>query len=103
MPGQLTEALRWWRAAYPTLVGAQEDDVILALARLCQEIMAVHQFIDGNKRLAIALVDQAAVELLGRGIGATLLPEALFWIDASLTPRGEDLADLARFVKAALV
>jgi hypothetical protein len=41
--------------------------------------------------------------LLGRGIGAKLSAEALARIDELLTPSGEDLTDLARFVKAALV
>jgi fido (protein-threonine AMPylation protein) len=103
IPGQLKEALHWWQGAYPALVGAPEEDVILALARLCQEIMTIHPFIDGNKRLALAIVDLAAVELLGRGISAELPTEALDHLDALLTPRGEDLTELARFVRAALV
>jgi Fic/DOC family len=103
IPGQLTEALRWWQAAYPTLVSAPEEDVILALARLCQEIMTIHPFIDGNKRLALAVVDLAAVELLGWGIGGELSAEAVAHLDALLTPRGGDLTKLARFVRAALV
>lgn len=101
--GQLIDAMRWWQGAYPTLIGAPEEDVILALARLSHEIMTIHPFIDGNKRLALAVVDLAAVELLGRGISAELPAEAVAHLDALLTPRGGDLTELARFVRAALV
>ncbi len=100
---QLIEALRWWQGAYPALVGAPEEDVISALVRLCHEIMTIHPFIDGNKRLALAVVDLAAVELLGRGIGEELPSEAVAHLDALLTPRGGDLTQLARFVRAVLV
>ena len=65
--------------------------------------MTIHPFIDGNKRLALAVVDLAAVELLGRGISAEPPAEAVAHLDALLTPRGGDLTELARFVRAALV
>lgn len=103
IPGQLIEALRWWQGAYPALVGAAEDEVIFALAKLCHEIMTIHPFLDGNKRLALAVIDLAGVELLGRGIAEELPADAVVHLDALLTPRGGDLTGLARFIRAALV
>jgi hypothetical protein len=103
VPEQLTEAVRWWRSTYPTLVGALEEDVLHGLAKLCHEVLMIHPFLDGNKRLAVAIVDLAAIELLGRGVGAELWIESAAYLRTFETPRGGNLNELAKLIRAALV
>lgn len=103
LPERLIEALRSWRDAYPTLVNASEEDVLQGLAKLCHEILVIHPFIDANKRLAVAVVDLAAIELLGRGVGAELLADAAGYLRAFEGPADGNLDELAKLIRTALV
>jgi Fic family protein len=57
-----------WRDGYRDTQRATRDDKIFSLTRFYYEILRIHPFLDGNGRVADALLDQAARELLQRSV-----------------------------------
>lgn len=102
VPARLVELLRWWRTAYSDVANASRGDVVQALARLCHGILAIHPFLDGNGRLAAALTDQAAHELLGLSLGEALSSDHAAYFAALREADNGNLSDLADFINAAL-
>lgn len=72
VPSRVAEYIEWWRAIYPRLRNGEPDVIIDALAELHHRFLTIHPFLDGNGRVATALLDQAARELLGQSLGPAL-------------------------------
>lgn len=102
VPELLTQLLTWWRTNYSVAVMAGIPAVVPALARLHYEIVAIHPFVDGNGRLARFVVDQAAREMLGRGISKDLIKDRKLYFAALKTANTGDLGDLESLIRAAL-
>lgn len=66
LPARIDDYIRWWRMTYPGLLSANRESVIDELAKLHHGFLSIHPFLDGNGRVARALLDQAARELLGQ-------------------------------------
>jgi Fic family protein len=62
----LVEALvAEWNSNYPDVAGDAEGAALAAMARFFHGLLSIHPFIDGNGRLARALLSLQARELLG--------------------------------------
>jgi fido (protein-threonine AMPylation protein) len=100
---RLTLLTGWWREIYDELDGASTEDVIDALARLHHGIASIHPFVDGNGRVARAVTDQAARELLGRRVGMDLIkPPDRYFATLQAADDG-DIEPLKRLIRAALL
>lgn len=103
IPDAIARLLEWWHRSYPTLVGATEEDVVLALAQLHHGLLAIHPFVDGNGRLARVVTDLAAQELLGRRVGAELTRDRGAYFESLGAGHAGDLQPLAALIRAALL
>ncbi|TKV76123.1 Fic family protein [Rhizobium sp. AU243] len=64
VPNLINELLDDWNRSFPTLV-EDTDMVVPAIARFFQRLVWIHPFVDGNGRLARAILALQARELLG--------------------------------------
>jgi fido (protein-threonine AMPylation protein) len=64
VPRLLERLLAGWRSDYPKLISADKGTILEALARFHHGLLSIHPFFDGNGRVARAIIDQAAHELL---------------------------------------
>lgn len=102
VPSQLAELLTWWRNSYPVTRKAGLPAAIPALARLHYGIVSIHPFLDGNGRLARFVTDQAAREMLGRGVGKEMTEDRDLYFAALKAGNSGDLAPLEGIIRAAL-
>jgi fido (protein-threonine AMPylation protein) len=102
VPSQLADLLEKWRDSYPTLVAADREAVIEALARLHHGIVSIHPFLDANGRVARILLDQGAEELLGQRVGRALVSDPGAYFDSLRAADDGDLAALQNLIRAAL-
>jgi fido (protein-threonine AMPylation protein) len=65
VPGLLQTLIEGWNREYPTLATELDRRAVPALARFFHNFLAVHPFIDGNGRLARALLSLQARDLFG--------------------------------------
>ncbi len=65
VPALVDEWLLWWNNAYPRLIGASQRAVCASLAEMHHKLLMIHPFLDGNGRVAWALLDKGLDELLG--------------------------------------
>lgn len=100
--GRLVELLSWWNTTYPQTRHAEISTVVAELARLHHGLVAIHPFLDGNGRLARFVTDQAAIELLGRGVSRELTEDHAQYFTALRAADGGDLGPLERLISAAL-
>ena len=85
---RLTTLCSWWRQEYASLAASPiESSVVRSLATLFSRFLEIHPFADGNGRVARSLLDQAAMDLIGRSVGHEL---------------GEGRADVTAAVQAAI-
>lgn len=102
VPELLAGLLTWWRDSYSVTVKAGLPAVVPALARLHYEIVAIHPFVDGNGRLARFVADQAAREMLGRGISRELTKDRDLYFAALKAGNEGNLDALESLIRAAL-
>jgi Fic family protein len=102
VPKRLAELLTWWRENYSVAVQAGAPAVVPVLARLHYEIVAIHPFVDGNGRLARFVTDQAAREMLGRGISREIAKDRKLYFAALKAGNDGDLEPLENLMRAAL-
>lgn len=82
IPSLLEELMSQWRTNYTRLSAADEDLRIIALSSFHHGFLSIHPFLDGNGRVARALLQQQAFELLGRYLEATFTAEPVAYYDA---------------------
>jgi hypothetical protein len=102
VPAQLAELLHWWRDNYSVAKKAGLPAVVPSLARLHYGIVAIHPFVDGNGRLARFVTDQAARELLGRGVSEEMTRDRRLYFEALRAGNIGDLSPLESLIRAAL-
>ena len=98
VPNLVLAYLEWWEALYPELVDGDEDLVIDALVELHHRFVSIHPFLDGNGRVARALLDQSARELLGRSVGPRLTAEPAVYFAALRDADAGDAAQLRELI-----
>jgi hypothetical protein len=94
--------IEWWHALYPQLVTADKDFVLDALCELHHRFVSIHPFLDGNGRVARALLDQAARELLALSIGPRLTAEPAAYFAALRAADSGDHLPLRKLVRESL-
>ena len=76
VPELIQQLLSSWRQQYASLQGKSKDEVAAALAEFHHQFLTIHPFLDANGRVARVVLDQAAQELLGVGVGDYLTSDA---------------------------
>ena len=102
VPLLLEQLLSRWREKYSQLTGATKLEIASALAQLHHGFLAVHPFLDGNGRVARAITDQAARELLNQGVGPELSGDRASYFEALRAGDKGDLAPLTQLILSAL-
>lgn len=98
----LEEFLIWWHDRHAQLIGATKAEVTFGLAELLHRFLSLHPFLDGNGRVARAITDQAARELLNQGVGPELVENSASYYEALRAGDRGDLSALAERIHAAL-
>jgi hypothetical protein len=102
VPDRVVAYIEWWRALYPQLVAADADLVLDALVELHHRFVSIHPFLDGNGRVARALLDQAARELLARPVGPGLTAEPAAYFAALRAADAGNAAPLRELIRDSL-
>jgi len=102
VPLLLEALLSRWHQRHAQLIGAEKTEIASALAELHHGFLSVHPFLDGNGRVARAITDQAARELLNQGIRAELSEDSASYYGALRAADEGDLAPLTKRILAAL-
>jgi fido (protein-threonine AMPylation protein) len=102
IPLLLEKLLTRWHERHGQLIGAAKTEIASALAELHHGFLSVHPFLDGNGRVARAITDQAARELLNQGVGADFSEDSASYFDALRAGDNGDLGPLTERILAAL-
>jgi fido (protein-threonine AMPylation protein) len=102
VPAALEAVLARWRERYAGLASASRSEIVKNLAGLHYGICAVHPFVDGNGRLARAVLDLAALNLLGRTIGPILTADRLKYYESLRAANSGELRPLEHLIAEAL-
>lgn len=102
VPDRVVAYIEWWQALYPQLVAADADLVLDALVELHHRFVSIHPFLDGNGRVARALLDQAARELLARPVGPGLTAEPAAYFAALRAADAGNAAPLRELIRDSL-
>lgn len=76
VPELIRQLLRSWTQQHAMLQGQSKDQVVARLAQFHHQFLTIHPFLDANGRVARIVLDQAAQELLGVGVGDYLTSDA---------------------------
>jgi len=94
--------LEHWRNRYPALIHAAPDAIIKELAAFHHCFLSIHPFLDANGRVARAILQQQALELLRRNITAEFTSDPLTYYDALHKADEGDKVDLENLIRACL-
>jgi fido (protein-threonine AMPylation protein) len=95
----LEDLLGRWRAGYKNVSGADENLRIEALTSFHHGFLNIHPFLDGNGRVARALLQQQVFELTGRHLEAAFRDNLPGYFDALSAADGGDYAPLKRMIR----
>lgn len=105
-PNQITKLLEdltaQWRSEYTMVSGGDEEERITALAVFHHGFLSIHPFLDGNGRVARALLQQQAFELTGRYVEATFTEDPATYFESLSAADAGDLSALIRLIRANL-
>ncbi|SFS17913.1 Fic family protein [Granulicella pectinivorans] len=102
VPLLLEHLLIWWHQRHEELIGRPKSEVATSLADLHHRFLALHPFLDCNGRVARAITDQAARELLNQGVQAELIDDSASYYEALRSADQGDLVPLTQRILAAL-
>jgi len=102
VPALTRRFLEWWRIKHRSLAGADRAAIVEALVEFHHRFLTIHPFVDANGRVARLLLDQAANELLGRGVGREIVAEPAKYFSVLRAGDSGDLAPLRRLIEACL-
>lgn len=91
-----------WRVEYPVVSGGDEEHRIAALSSFHHAFLSIHPFLDGNGRVARALLQQQALELTGRHLEATFTEDPAAYFEALSAADAGVQCNLVRLIKANL-
>lgn len=94
--------IEWWKERHTSLLSSTKEEVIAALADFYHRFLRIHPFVDANGRVAHILLDQAARELLNRGLAAEFTEDAAAYYAALISADKGDLGSLKSRISAAL-
>lgn len=91
-----------WRSNYRKLLNSSDEVRIEAIADFHHKLLAIHPFLDGNGRLARAILQQQIMELLNRRLSANFTEEPMKYIRCLMSADNGDLNPLILLIKANL-
>jgi hypothetical protein len=97
-----TALLEDWCSRYPTLVHATPEAILEELTAFHHGFLFVHPFLDANGRVARAILQQQALELLRRNITAEFTAEPRTYYEALQKAHQGDQNDLKNLIQASL-
>ncbi len=98
----LEALLTKWKQKYPLLLGADKNAIIKALAEFHYGFLKIHPFLDGNGRVARAILQQQARELLNKDVNAVFSDDPTAYYDALKTANSGNLSALTTLIKVVL-
>lgn len=102
VPTLLCQMLKRWHVRHAQLIGATKNEVAGALAELHHRFLYIHPFLDANGRVARVITDQAARELLNKGVAPEFVADTAAYYRALQAADNGDLAPLTSRMIAAL-
>jgi Fic family protein len=105
-PDEIVEQIKayfdWWTTRHRELQSESREDIISGLAELHHRFLRIHPFLDANGRVARAVLDQAARELLNQSIGPEFTADPPAYYSALRQADGGNLEALRARIRAAL-
>jgi Fic family protein len=98
----LSALLARWQAQYPLLLNADKKAIIKALAEFHYDFLKIHPFLDGNGRVARAVLQQQAKELLNKDVRAIFSDDPASYYDALKAANTGDLLPLISLIEVVL-
>lgn len=99
----LTEKLlEKWRNIYPELIHCDAEKKIYEVSNFHHEFLSIHPFLDANGRVARAILQQQAMELLNRKVTAKFTEDPAVYYDVLTQADDGDLSKLTNLIKACL-
>jgi len=102
IPASLGALLARWKKGYSTLLSADPQSIMIALAEFHYDFLKIHPFIDGNGRVARAILQQQAKELLNKDINAVFSDDPASYYDALKVANTGDLSALTALIRVIL-
>ncbi len=102
LPAMLDSLVERWRSQYADVSAGPEASRVKALSRFHHGFLKIHPFLDGNGRVARALLQQQAFELTGRFIEARFTEDPVAYYGALSAADNGDLSVLTTLIKANL-
>ena len=94
--------IEWWKSQHHRLQSSSKEEVVAALAEFHHRFLRIHPFLDANGRLARALLDQAARELLNQGVASEFTDDVPAYYAALVAADKGDLVGLKSRIAATL-
>lgn len=101
IPSLTREFAAWWRHHHPQLMASDSEQRIQGLAEFHHKFLSIHPFLDGNGRLARVLLDQAAIELIGKKISLEVVADLPTYFEALRSADEGDSKQLVALIQGA--
>ncbi len=95
----LTKLITNWHSKYSSLVDSEESEQIASMATFHHCFVSIHPFVDGNGRVARALLQQQAFELTGRNLDTTFTKYLREYFDSLSAADAGNLSNLENLIK----
>ncbi len=102
VPALIDSLVERWRSQYVEITAAPVENRVEALARFHHGFLTIHPFLDGNGRVARALLQQQAIELTGRVLEAHFTEDPVSYYDALSAADNGNLSVLTTLIGANL-
>lgn len=99
---RLDALVKRWRIDYPLTSAAELDRRLAAVTAFHHEFLTIHPFLDGNGRVARALLQQQILELTGRSLDAVFTDDPETYFKALSTADAGDISDLKKLIQASV-
>jgi len=91
-----------WRSQYELDFGGDQEEAIEALAGFHHGFVSIHPFLDGNGRVARAILQEQAFELTGRCVQTTFADNPAAYFESLSAADAGDLTDLTSLIRTNL-
>lgn len=102
VPRLLEELLFKWRVNYKMLAVSSYEDRIFSIVEFHHKFLSIHPFVDANGRLARCILEQQALELLGKRVAQDFVTEPGNYYKYLNSADKGDLLPLINLLKASL-
>ena len=102
VPKLVDEWLAWWHERHRALRGKTKEEIVSGIAELHHRFLVIDPFMDADGRIARAVTDQAARELLNESIGQEFIDDVATYYSALAAADKGNLKPLQNRIKAGL-